>query len=77
LFEPSIGDFDLQDLPADPHQGPVLIGIQRVLTMPEAVALALPRVVRLRGGDSAAWSWTAAVSRLYESPSEPLRLSQD
>ena len=77
LFERSIGEFDLQELPADPHQGPVLIGIQRVLTMPEALALALPRVVRVRGGDSAAWNWTAAVSRLFESPSEPLRLTRD
>lgn len=77
LFEPSIGEFDLRDLADGPHQGPVLIGIERVLAMPEALALALPRVVRLRGGDSAAWNWTAAVSRLYESPSEPLRITRD
>lgn len=77
LFEPTVAEFDLQDLASGAHQGPVLIGIERVLTMPQALALALPRVVRVRGGDSSAWSWTAAVSRLYESPADPLRLSHD
>ena len=77
LFERSIGEFDLQNLSAGAHQGPVLIGHERVLTMPQAVALALPRVVRLRGGDSSAWNWTAGVSQLYKAPSGPLRLTSD
>ncbi|MGD9646968.1 MAG: alpha/beta hydrolase [Pirellulales bacterium] len=72
LFEPAVGRFDLDKLASDPHDGPVLLGIERVLTMPAAVALALPRPVRLRGVYAEDWNWSLDVARLYGEP--PLRV---
>ncbi|MBX9789345.1 MAG: hypothetical protein K2Y37_10560 [Pirellulales bacterium] len=76
LFASDVSDFELIDLAADPHQGPVLIGIQQVLAMPEAVALAFPRVVELHSGEPAAWDWPREVAQLYGEPA-PLRLARE
>ena len=47
LFEPDVARFDLWSPPASHRQGPTFLNVRRVLDMPQAVALAFPRSVRL------------------------------
>lgn len=60
LFEPEVERLDLWHLPASHRQGPIFLNVLRVLDVPQAVALALPRKVRLHVKDDAeakAWDW--------------------
>jgi len=60
LFEPDIVRLDLWHPPASRHEGPIFLNVARILDMPQAVALALPRQVRVYVKDAAeakAWSW--------------------
>ena len=66
LFEPDVARLDLWHPPASHRQGPIFLNVLRVLDMPQAIALAFPRQVRLYVKDDAeakAWNW-------------PLRLQQ-
>ena len=61
LFEPDVVGFDLWHLPATHRQGPTFLNVLRVLDMPQALALAFPREVKLYVKDDAeakAWDWT-------------------
>ncbi|MBX7166064.1 MAG: acetylxylan esterase [Pirellulales bacterium] len=76
LFEPSVTRFDLTSLPSTHREGPSLIGVERVLDMPQAVSLAFPRQVTLHKADARAWQWPLAIAGLYgEKP--PLQVSAD
>ncbi len=60
LFEPDVARLDLWHPPASHRQGPIFLNVLRVLDMPQAVALAFPRKVRLyvKDDDEAkAWEW--------------------
>src|SRR5262249_14557189 len=60
LFEPDVARFDLSYPPATHRQGPIFLNVLRVLDMPQAVALAAPRKVRINVKDNAeakAWDW--------------------
>jgi dienelactone hydrolase len=60
LFEPDVARLDLWHLPESHEQGPTLLNVRRILDLPQAVALAFPRKVRLyvRNEDEArAWDW--------------------
>jgi hypothetical protein len=60
LFEPDVARLDLWHPPASHRQGPVFLNVLRVLDVPQAVALAFPRKVRLYVKDDAeakAWEW--------------------
>ena len=60
LFEPDVARLDLWHPPASHRQGPIFLNVLRVLDMPQAVALAFPRQVRLYVKDDAeakAWKW--------------------
>jgi hypothetical protein len=60
LFEPDVARFDLWHPPASHRQGPILLNVRRVLDMPQAVALAFPRQVRLYVKDAReakVWDW--------------------
>ena len=60
LFEPDIVRLDLWHPPASHHEGPIFLNVAHILDMPQAVALALPRQVRIYVKDAAeakAWSW--------------------
>ena len=61
LFEPGVAALDLWHLPASHRQGPALLNVLTVLDLPQAVALALPRSVRLhvKGEEAKAWRWPA------------------
>jgi hypothetical protein len=66
LFEPDVARLDLWNPPASHHTGPTFLNVLTVLDMPQAVALAFPRKVRLhvKSEEAAkAWGW-------------PLRLQQ-
>ena len=60
LFEPGVASFDLWHPPSSHRRGPTLLNVMTVLDMPQAVALALPRSVRLHVSASEArdWEWT-------------------
>ena len=60
LFEPDVTRLDLYDLPASHRQGPIFLNVRRYFDMPQAVALAFPREVRLHVQDAeqaGAWGW--------------------
>lgn len=60
LFEPDVKRLDLWHPPASHRQGPTLLGVLRVLDMPQAMALAFPRKIKLYVKDDAearAWEW--------------------
>jgi hypothetical protein len=60
LFEPDVVGLRLWDLPATHAEGPVFLNVLRVLDLPQAVALALPRKVEIAAKDEAeerAWAW--------------------
>jgi hypothetical protein len=60
LFEPDVARLDLWHPPASHRQGPIFLNVLRVLDMPQAIALAFPRKVRLYVKDDAeakAWEW--------------------
>jgi dienelactone hydrolase len=49
VFEPSITSIELIDPPATVREGPALLNLERILDMPQAVALVFPRPVTLKG----------------------------
>src|SRR5262249_20337694 len=60
LFEPDVARFDLWHPPASHRQGPIFLNVLRVLDMPQAVALTLPRKVKIYVKDDAeakVWEW--------------------
>jgi hypothetical protein len=60
IFEPAVTGLDLWHLPASHRQGPTFLNVLTVLDMPQALALALPRKVRLHVRDeeqARAWAW--------------------
>jgi hypothetical protein len=60
LFEPDVTRLDLWHPPTTHRQGPIFLNVLRVLDMPQAVALAFPRTIRLYVKDDAeakAWEW--------------------
>jgi len=60
LFEPDVSRFDLWSPPASHRQGPTFLNVRRVLDMPQAIALAFPRSVRLyikEDAEARAWAW--------------------
>jgi dienelactone hydrolase len=60
LFEPDVARLDLWDLPASHRQGPVFLNVRRILDMPQAVALAFAREVRLHvksDAETKHWAW--------------------
>ena len=64
LFEPDIARLDLWHPPASHVQGPTFFNVRLVLDMPQALALAFPRKVRLYVKDDAeakAWDWPLRV----------------
>src|SRR5262249_42210975 len=66
LCEPDVARFDLWPPPASHRQGPTLLNVRRVLDMPQALALAFPRPVRLYVKDEAgakAWDWPLGLQK--------------
>jgi hypothetical protein len=60
LFEQDVVRLDLWHPPASHRQGPILLNVRRVCDMPQALALAFPRAIRLYVKDeneAKAWEW--------------------
>jgi dienelactone hydrolase len=69
LFEPDVARLDLWHPPATHRQGPIFLNVLRVLDMPQAVALAFPRKVRIYVKDDAeakAWEWPMRLQKTLE-----------
>jgi hypothetical protein len=76
LFEPDVARLDLWYPPASHRQGPTLLNVRRVLDMPQAVALAFPRPVRLYVKDdaeAAAWEWPLGLQKALGQESLKIR----
>jgi hypothetical protein len=60
LFEPEVARLDLWNLPSSHRQGPTFLNVLRILDIPQAVALALPREIHLHvqsAEHARAWDW--------------------
>ncbi|HEX8201074.1 MAG TPA: hypothetical protein VF590_11340 [Isosphaeraceae bacterium] len=57
VFEPEVHSVDLDDLPTTVREAPALLNLDRVLGMPQALALLFPRPVTLVRTDYAPWGW--------------------
>ena len=63
VFEPEVDRVILIDPPATVRDGPAFLNLERVLTMPQAVALLYPREVFLEGANAADWQWPAQLAK--------------
>jgi dienelactone hydrolase len=66
LFEPEVKRFDLHALPASHREGVALLNVLRVLDVPQAVSLLLPRRVFLHGVREADFAWAKQAAALHE-----------
>ena len=60
LFEPEVARLDLWHLPASHRDGPIFLNALQILDLPQAVALAFPKQVRLYVADeeeAKRWEW--------------------
>jgi dienelactone hydrolase len=76
LFEPDVARLDLWHPPASHREGPIFLNVRRVLDMPQALALAFPRPVRLYVKDDAeakAWDWPLQLQQQLGT-GEPLKI---
>ena len=75
LFEPSVSSFDLVNPPPSHRDGVPLLNVLRFMDVPQALALLLPREVKLKTDDFEAFAWTGtAAALLGEDGREALRL---
>jgi dienelactone hydrolase len=60
VFEPEVAAVELIDPPATVRDGPAYLNLERVLNMPQAVALLFPRPLTMRGTVKADdWRWAS------------------
>ena len=67
LFEPSVQRLDLWHPPPSHDQGPTFLNVRSLIDMPQAMALALPRQIRVYVQDKAegrAWQWPLELQAL-------------
>jgi dienelactone hydrolase len=79
LFEPDVARLDLWDLPASHRDGPTFLNIRKYLDTPQAVALALPRQVKLyvKGSGAKAWEWPLRLQKALGGNSLQIRTVAD
>jgi hypothetical protein len=66
LFEPGVAGVELWQPPVSHRSGPTFLNVLRILDMPQAVALMLPRKVQLNVKDEAAalaWQWPMTLQK--------------
>jgi hypothetical protein len=66
LFEPDVARLDLWHLPASHRQGLTLLNVARYFDLPQALALAQPRPIRLYVKDDAEarnWQWAMELQK--------------
>jgi dienelactone hydrolase len=75
LFERDVARLDLHDLPANHRHGPILLNVNRVLEMPQAVAMAAERSrVVLYQPEEAGWEYPQAVAKALEWDAKKLQI---
>src|SRR5437763_16336733 len=60
MFEPDVARLDLWHLPPSHKDGPTFLNVRKYLDTPQALALPLPRPIKLYVKDAAeakAWTW--------------------
>jgi dienelactone hydrolase len=80
LFEPGIAGVEVWNLPRSHRDGPALLGVQRMLDIPQAVALAAERaavVLHRPAGGVAAWAYPAATAQTLGWPANRVRFEAD
>lgn len=65
VWEPTVNELVLDSLPSSHRSGPYLMGVLRVLDVPQALSLVFPRKVLLMNVKTEDWSWPEEISRLY------------
>jgi dienelactone hydrolase len=63
VFEPEVGKVVLTNPPATVRDGPAFLNLDRVLTMPQAVALLYPRSVVIEDSAVEPWDWARELAR--------------
>jgi hypothetical protein len=71
VFEPEVASIELIDPPATVRDGPALLNLDRILGMPQALALVHPRPVALRSTPTAAWRWASELGAGLSGGGEP------
>lgn len=80
LFEPDVARVDLWHLPANHREGPTFLYVLKVLDLPQAVALLLPRKVFIYCQDEAeakAWDWPVRLQQALGGESLKIRMVRD
>jgi hypothetical protein len=80
LFEPDVARLDLWNPPSSHRQGPTFLNVRRFFDMPQAIALAFPRPVRLYVKDDAeakAWSWPLELQKALGQDNLRIRVAPD
>jgi dienelactone hydrolase len=63
VFEPAVAGVELTELPATLREGPAFLNLERILEVPQAVALLHPRPVSLLASPSGAWDWARGLGQ--------------
>ena len=80
LFEPDVARLDLWHLPASHRDGPTFLNVRKYLDTPQALALAVPRPVKLYVKDEAAakaWAWPLELQKALGTESIQVRVVGD
>jgi len=77
LYEPDVARLDLWNLPITHKQSPTLLNVRRYFDMPQALALASPRQVRLyvKSPEAASdWDWPVQLQKAFGEKSLQIRV---
>lgn len=80
LFEPSVAELQLRNLPASHHHGPIFLNVRRTLDIPQALALAFPRRIELHVAPEAPrqpWDWPIQLQRALGEEYLKIRAASD
>jgi dienelactone hydrolase len=80
IFEPDVVRFDLWNLPATHKDGPTFLNVRKYLDVPQALALAGPRPIRLyvkNEEESRTWDWPMQLQTALGQKSLQIRVVKD
>jgi len=66
IFEPEVARLDLWNPPASHRDGPTFLNVRRILDMPQAMALAFPRPIRVyieQDAEARQWDWPVQLQK--------------
>jgi hypothetical protein len=77
IHEPDVARLDLWHLPSSHKEGPTLLNVRKYLDTPQALAMAIPRPVKLYVKDAeaaSAWAWTLDLQKALGKESVQVRV---